>query len=692
MVKQSQIVLGKPEPLGATVLADGINFAFYAKNATQVSLLLFQKNKNTPKMVVPLSPEKHKTGDIWHIKIEGLENETRYAYQLEGIKSPKDIPLSGKEILLDPYSYAIEGLEKWGNYHKTFPKPVLKSVAIQHDFLWEDDQPINRPLKDCVIYEIHTRGFTQNQNSEVKHKGTYQGIIEKIPYFKELGINTLELLPVHEFDETNCPFNSPDTREQLFNYWGYNTISFFAPKIGYASSNNITKAIQEFKEMVKALHKEGIELILDVVFNHTGEGGVENGKVINLKGIENETYYHVNPDGTYKNFTGCGNTVNTNHPVVRELIIQSLRYWVTEMHVDGFRFDLASILSRGENGEPLENPPISEMIARDPILSKTKIIAEAWDASGLYQIGTFPSYQRWAEWNGPYRDTVRRFIRGEKGLTSSIASRITGSEDIYGASQRKPYHSINFITAHDGFSMMDLVSYNEKHNFHNGERNRDGENDNHSYNNGVEGETLDTKILERRFKQIRNMATLLLLSQGTPLIVAGDEFGRTQKGNNNAWCQDSTLSWVDWSLLKKNHDLFLFWKKLIEFRKQSPHLCREEFFTGEAEHHKSSIPDISWHGTQLNQPDFGGHSRTLSYLISGRISSEEVHPSLFVAMNFWEESLSFNIPNLDWGGPWKVLINTADPTSFIQDKEIYLPLKKDMISVPSFSILVLEKK
>ncbi|RMD52954.1 MAG: glycogen debranching enzyme GlgX, partial [Nitrospirae bacterium] len=478
-------------------------------------------------------------------------------------------------VLVDPYTQALTDSHKWGdNENELIHSEVenyLKraSCVVVDDFDWQGDKPLNIPLQNSIIYELHVRGYTVHTSSGVKHPGTFKGLIEKIPYLKSLGITAVELMPIAEFNENDNYFRNPFTGEKLKNFWGYSTIAFFAPKASYASAKKDGAQIREFKELVREFHKAGIEVILDVVFNHTAEGG-EKGPVFSFKGLDNSIYYILSPeDKEYMNFSGCGNTINCNHPIVRNFIIDCLRYWVIEMHVDGFRFDLASILGRDRNGNILSNPPIIERIAEDPILSKTKLIAEAWDAAGLYQVGSFYG-SRWAEWNGKFRDDVRKFISGYPGTLSALATRFAGSADLYRDSGRRPYHSINFVTSHDGFTLYDLVSYNKKHNYANGEDNRDGMDENFSWNCGVEGETEDLNIMNLRWRQIKNYATILLLSQGVPMILAGDEFGRTQKGNNNAYCQDNEISWVNWELAEKNNHLLRFFKYLIILRRLHP--------------------------------------------------------------------------------------------------------------------------
>ncbi len=669
-------------PFGVTKMVSGYNFALFSKNATAVSLLLYFDNQSIPDHEIPLHPIQNHTGDVWHILVDDLPDGFYYMYRVDGPWQPEFGHIFNREqLLLDPYAKGISGLEIWGERDACLEQYLGYVEPVDYD--WGDDSPPSIPLSDSIIYELHVRGFSRHSSSGVSHPGTYHAIVEKIDYLKSLGVTAVELMPVQEFDETECRYTNPESKKQLLNYWGYSTIGFFALKTAFAASDVSSGAIREFRDMVRALHAEGLEIILDVVFNHTAEGD-KSCPVISFKGIENSTYYILDHTGDYQNFSGCGNTLNCNHPVVHNMILDALRYWVIEMHVDGFRFDLASILTRDENGQVLDNPPLLEAIAKDPVLSHVKLIAEAWDATGLYQVGSFPASRRWAEWNGRYRDSTRRFIRGEPGLTAEMATRISGSEDLYQHSGRSPYHSINFITAHDGFTMMDLVSYTKKHNNLNGQDNADGESQNFSLNFGVEGETDDRAILSKRRQQVRNMATILMLSQGTPMILAGDEFGNSQSGNNNAWCQDNSISWLDWKLLDLNWDLFAFWKKLIEFRKKHRSLHRKRFFTGKI-NNSSGIADISWHNVKQGEPGFNTPTKSLAYLIDD-VASGSV---LFVMANFNEDAIEFEVPSLTNAKPWRQILSTHDPEGFIDDAYQTLPSAQKTIQVAAFSISVL---
>ncbi|HLA41907.1 MAG TPA: glycogen debranching protein GlgX, partial [Aggregatilineales bacterium] len=534
---------GYPRPLGATVSPGGVNFSLYAQHASGVQLLLFEYSySQEPYWTYYLDPETHRTYDYWHVFVEGIGGGVFYAYRVDGQWDVRaGHRYNANKVVVDPYAlgFVLDYYSRVDACHKgdniaTAPKAVVVDLA---DYDWEGDQPLNRSMADSIIYEMHVRGFTRDSSSGVRYPGTYHGVIEKIPYLQDLGVTAVELLPIHEFDQTDVVSSNPLTGVPLINYWGYSTVGFFAPESAYSHDWDTGQQVREFRDMVKAMHNAGIEVILDVVYNHTTEGD-EKGPSVCYRGIDNSTYYILDGRGRYLNYSGTGNTVNSNHPVVRTMILDSLRYWVQEMHVDGFRFDLASILSRDEDGNPIKDPPIIWEIENDPVLRNTKLIAEAWDAGGLYQVGGFPGY-RWAEWNGKYRDDLRSFIKGDPGFARAAAYRIMGSPDIYAAKRSLPPQSVNFITCHDGFTLNDLVTYNDKHNYFNGENNRDGGNDNRTWNCGVEGPVDDYKIENLRCRQIKNFIAVLMVSQGTPMILGGDEFRRTQFGNNNAYCQDN---------------------------------------------------------------------------------------------------------------------------------------------------------
>ena len=621
-------------PLGASLTNEGVNFAVFSRNATAITLIIFESpNGNSPRIEIPLNKRENKTGNIWHCFIRGLEAGTCYLYRADGPYFPeKGLRFNRHKTLLDPYAKAVTDMSNWdykkcSGFDPNKPGQDLsysyeddiehqpRSIVINDYFDWQGDMPLNYPLRFSVIYETHVKGLTANPNSGVEHPGTYRGVIEKIPYLKDLGITSLELLPVHEFNENEFPRLDPLSGRKLTNYWGYSTVAFFAPKGSYAADKNHGGQVNEFKLMVRELHKAGIEVILDIVFNHTAEGN-ERGPTFSFRGFDNSIYYILNENKRYyQNFSGCGNTVNCNHPVVRTLIMDCLRYWVMEMHVDGFRFDLGSILGRDQTGYIMENPPTLEQIAEDPVLSSTKIIAEAWDAGGAYQVGWFPG-GRWAEWNDKYRDNVRRFWRGDPREARHLATRIAGSSDLYLRDGRKPFHSINFIVSHDGFTMNDLVSYNGKHNENNGENNSDGSDNNLSYNYGTEGPTSDPIISVIRERQIKNFITTLMVSLGTPMILGGDELARTQNGNNNAYCQDNEISWYDWSLLEKNAGLYRFVKEMISFRLHHPGFMRPEFFSGRGGAYKG-IPDISWLNEKGGMIDWDNANRYLALRLLG---------------------------------------------------------------------------
>ena len=595
--ERTDVRVGVPLPLGTYARGEGVNFAFFSRHASRVRLELFDHPEDAvPARVIDLDPARNRTGDVWHVWLDGIGPGQLYAYRVDGPYEPSEgHRFNFNRLLLDPFATAISQLPPWDfasarGYDPSAPEQDLalskldnsssmpKCVFVNEPFGWDGDQPLRHPWSMTVIYETHVRGFTIHPKSGVGHPGTYRGLMEKIPYLKELGVTAVELMPVYEFNECQVPGINPQTGKPLRNYWGYDPVAFFAPKASYSSAGGLGQQKLEFKEMVRALHRAGIEVILDVVFNHTAEGN-ELGPTLCFRGIDNAIFYMLASDKRYyKNYAGTGNTINANHPVVRDYILGALRYWVVEMHVDGFRFDLASILGRDGTGNLLSNPPLIERIAEDPILSGTKLIAEAWDAAGAYEVGSF-SQRGWAEWNGHYRDDVRRFWRGDDGMLGSFASRICGSADIYAKTGKCPECSINFVTCHDGFTLNDLVSYRDKHNEANGESNRDGTNDNLSENYGVEGETENAQIESIRKRQIKNFLLTLLISRGVPMLLGGDEFRRTQRGNNNAYCQDNETSWVDWTHLEQHQEIYRFAHGMIAFRCAHPVLSKEQFYT-----------------------------------------------------------------------------------------------------------------
>ena len=654
VTEQFEIARGEPLPIGATSVRGGINFSLFSKHATDVSLVLFAPGQLDPLAEFPLDSRYNKTGDIWHACVRGLDPGIEYGFRagMTGNPRPHIHRFDTDKVLVDPYARSLTGGEIWGRGRADRQAAWLRrSRVIDPEYDWKFDQPLNRHLADSVIYELHVRGFTRHPSSGVDHPGTFHGLTEKIPYLKDLGVTAVELMPVTDFLETDCLVRNPENGEQLLNFWGYHPISFFALKASYASNPSLGGEVREFKAMVKAFHDAGIEVILDMVYNHTGEGD-EQGATFSFRGLDNSIYYLTDQDtGRYLNFSGCGNTMNCNHPVVRDLILDSLRYWVTETHIDGFRFDLASILGRGTDGSVLANPPLIERIAADPVLANVKLIAEAWDAAGLYQVGSFPSWGRWAEWNGRFRDDVRQFWKGSPDMVRPLATRFCGSADLYRGSGRAPFHSVNFVTSHDGFTLADLVSYNERHNEANGEQNRDGQNGNDSWNCGEDGPTSDRQILNLRKRQIRNMAATLLLSQGVPMISAGDEFGRTQRGNNNAYCQDNEVSWLDWDKAESNKDLLRFFRRLIEFRR-SHTLFRQKEFIGQGSH---QTPKIIWHGVQLQQPDWSWHSKSIAV----ELQFDGQDSDLFFMFNAHSDQLTFQLPAIANGKRWCRLLDTS---------------------------------
>jgi glycogen operon protein len=649
------IGIGSSAPLGASLCKGGVNFSVFSKSANLIELLLFDRADDTqPARVIRLDAKQHRTYHYWHIFVSDLKPGQIYAYRAYGSFEPhKGLRFDAKKVLLDPYGKAVAVPAIYDRNAAAQPGDnaavAMKSVVADPDnYDWEGDEPLGRPCTETIIYELHVGGFTCHPGSGVAtdKRGTYTGFIEKIPYLKDLGITAVELLPVFQFDPQDAP-------QGKVNYWGYQPVSFFAPHYAYSSRSSPLAALDEFRDMVKALHRAGIEVFLDVVFNHTAEGGA-NGPTLSFKGLANEIYYILEDDKShYADFTGCGNTLNANQPIVRRLIQDSLRYWVTQMHVDGFRFDLASILARDETGRPIANPPVLWDIESDPVLSGTKLIAEAWDASGLYQVGSFVG-DAWQEWNGRFRDDVRRFWRGDDGSVSAIASRLLGSPDIYGHEEREAEQSINFVTCHDGFTLNDLVSYNHKHNEANGEENRDGSNDNLSWNCGVEGASNDTRIEVLRIRQVKNFLALEMLAVGTPMILMGDEARRTQQGNNNAYCQDNKISWMDWNLLESHADIHRFVRELIAFRQ------RRDVVVGQEQFSLNTLLDraqIEWHGIKLGQPDWSEQSHSLAFTVRSLHGRFLLH-GIF---NAYRESLEFELPGIQAanGDFWRRCMDTA---------------------------------
>ena len=640
-------------PFGATEVPRGINFSVYSRHASSCTLVLFEPGVRRPVAEIPF-PREFRVGDVFAMTVFDLDPATiEYGFRLDGPCVPREgHRFDATRVVLDPMARCVSGREVWGMPADLSHPYRYRARILPEDFDWEEDRPLELPIQDLVIYEMHVRGFTRSPTAGVRHPGTFAGLREKIPYLRELGINCVELMPVFEFNELENDRSNPLTGERLFNYWGYSTVAFYAPNAGYAATSSFGMQADEFKALVKDLHRQGIEVILDVVFNHTAEGD-DRGPTISFRGLDNRVYYMLTPDGRYYNFSGCGNTLNCNHPVVRDFVLNCLRYWVEEYHIDGFRFDLASILGRDAEGTPLPNPPLVEAMSMDPVLARTKLIAEAWDAGGLYQVGTFPAYGRWAEWNGKFRDCIRRFVKGDMGQVREVAQRLVGSPDLY--STRGPTASINFVTCHDGFTLADLVSYNVKRNEANGEGNRDGSNDNYSWNCGVEGETADPEIIALRRRQIKNALTLLFLSQGIPMLLMGDEAGRTQIGNNNAYCHDSPLTWFDWSLVRQNAELLRFCQRLIAFRRLHPAL-RPTAFPGYRTR-RGDLLEVSWHGTKAWQPDWADHSRTLAIMLRASVDGQE--DVLYAAFNMYWEPLEFQWPEPPGRRRWHQFVDTA---------------------------------
>ncbi len=642
---------GSPHPLGANPQPDGVNFSLFSLNATGVQLLLFARHDDPqPVQVIDLDPFVNKTFHFWHVFVPGLQSGAVYAFRVDGTSDPgSGLRFNNKKVLIDPYARGnVESVWKRADALTADDNVAtsMRSIVIDTSgYDWEGDQPLRRPMEETIIYEMHARGFTRSPSSGVAQPGKFAGIIEKIPYLQDLGITAVELMPVFDFDETDTRLFEGRT---LSNYWGYSTLGFFAPQSAFCVSPERGSQLNEFRDLVKALHKAGIEVILDVVFNHTDEGN-ENGPTFSFRGIDNRTYYFLMPGDLqrYVDYSGCGNTFNCNHPIAEKLIVECLRYWVREAHVDGFRFDEGSILSRDENGAPSVHPPVVWQIELDDDLADSKMIAEAWDAAGLYQVGGFPG-DRWAEWNGRYRDDIRSFVKGDPGMVGAVATRLAGSSDLYQSQGRLPTNSINFVCCHDGFTLNDLVSYNQKHNEANGENNNDGNNNNASWNCGVEGPSGDPAVEALREQQIRNFATILMLSRGVPMFVAGDEVRRTQQGNNNPYNQDNEINWFDWMLTGKNAAMLSFWKRMIEFRKTNAVLRRGQYF---------GPGEVTWHGTKLNSPGWSDpQARALAMTLAGA----EGEPDLHVMLNMYWDGLDFELPA---GRNWVKAIDTADPGS-----------------------------
>ncbi|MGR9052333.1 MAG: glycogen debranching protein GlgX [Gammaproteobacteria bacterium] len=691
MKKQYNFNAGYPYPAGATANGEGINFSIFSRHATQVELLLFESAEQfDPFQIIKLETHVNRTFYAWHVYVEKLPPGTWYAWRLDGPINVKETGLrfDKDKHIVDPWARAVSqklwdrdtACKPGDNGHRS-----IRAMVVDDKYPWEGDKPLSIRSENVIIYELHVGGFTRHSSAQVKYPGTFGGLIEKIPYLQDLGITHVELLPVMAFDEQDVPMRTAELG--LLNYWGYSSHSFFSPHPGYCVTPEQGTHIKEFRDLVKALHRAGIGVIMDVVFNHTAEAG-SDGPYINFRGIGSDIYYHVDPidKSIYRDYTGCGNTVNANHPLVSNFIISCLEYWVEEMHVDGFRFDLASAMARGEDGSPLHDPPVLWGIELSEKLSRTKLIAEAWDAVGLYQVGSFPGY-RWAEWNGRYRDVVRRFLRGDKGLLGELATRLCGSSDLYHPEGRLPINSINFITCHDGFTLIDLFSYNEKHNEANGEGNGDGCNNNLSWNCGIEGPTDESAILALRYRQVKNAFAVLLLSQGVPMLLAGDEVLKSQQGNNNGYCQDNELTWFDWNFGSKNREILQFVKRMIALRKRHPCLMRRRFLTGEIAEGLDR-PDIVWHGLHLEKPSWNDYdARILAFTLA---PANEDDTDLHVMMNMSDKKAEMELPVLK-NRAWKLAIDTAQafPGDAVAPEE-QIPHRLRSYVVAPKSVVVME--
>lgn len=667
---------------GACVASNGVSFTINSHGATRCTLLLFKPQASKPYARIPF-PDSYRIGDTYSMLVFDIKpDEFEYAFSFDGPYEPaKGLLFNEENVLLDPYSRAVTGQQKWGEKPEGGKDFEYRARVVKSNFDWGNIKQLEQPFEDLVIYETHVRGYTKDKSSGVSAPGTFAGLKDKIPYLKDLGINAVELMPIFEFDEMESARVVDGV--QLYNYWGYNTVSFFAPNTSYAFNEEHNHEGDELKSLIKALKENGIEVILDVVFNHTAEGN-EMGPCFSFKGIDNNVYYMLTPDAHYYNFSGCGNVMNCNHPVVRSFIIDCLRHWAIEYRVDGFRFDLASILGRDQNGAPMANPPILESLAFDPVLGKMKLIAEAWDAGGLYQVGSFPSWNRWAEWNGRYRDDMRSFLKGDDGMAGNAITRITGSRDLYSPESRGHKASVNFLTCHDGFTLYDLYSYNEKHNEKNGWNNTDGDNNGHSWNCGAEGETDDPNVNGLRRRLIKNAFAALLCSRGPAMFFAGDEFCNTQFGNNNAYCQDNIISWLDWSRLEEFKEIHDFVRHMIQFRKEHPILRKM------TKPSSCQFPEISVHnGTPFNaSTDY--KTKLIGIMYAGRNEEDTEDDIVFYCMNAYWEPLVMQLPVLPNGKHWHVDTNTNaeyfDGEDFTEKTEL---LGVNTIRVPARTTIIL---
>lgn len=667
---------------GACVASNGVSFTINSHGATRCTLLLFKPQASKPYARIPF-PDSYRIGDTYSMLVFDIKpDEFEYAFSFDGPYEPaKGLLFNEENVLLDPYSRAVTGQRKWGEKPEGGKDFEYRARVVKSNFDWGNIKQLEQPFEDLVIYETHVRGYTKDKSSGVSAPGTFAGLKDKIPYLKDLGINAVELMPIFEFDEMESARVVDGV--QLYNYWGYNTVSFFAPNTSYAFNEEHNHEGDELKSLIKALKENGIEVILDVVFNHTAEGN-EMGPCFSFKGIDNNVYYMLTPDAHYYNFSGCGNVMNCNHPVVRSFIIDCLRHWAIEYRVDGFRFDLASILGRDQNGAPMANPPILESLAFDPVLGKMKLIAEAWDAGGLYQVGSFPSWNRWAEWNGRYRDDMRSFLKGDDGMAGNAITRITGSRDLYSPESRGHKASVSFMTCHDGFTLYDLYSYNEKHNEKNGWNNTDGDNNGHSWNCGAEGETDDPNVNGLRRRLIKNAFAALLCSRGPAMFFAGDEFCNTQFGNNNAYCQDNIISWLDWSRLEEFKEIHDFVRHMIQFRKEHPILRKM------TKPSSCQFPEISVHnGTPFNaSTDY--KTKLIGIMYAGRNEEDTEDDIVFYCMNAYWEPLVMQLPVLPNGKHWHVDTNTNaeyfDGEDFTAKTEL---LGVNTIRVPARTTIIL---
>ena len=691
MQQEYHLKHGKPYPSGSKYSPKGVNFSIFSRHAEHVELLLFSSaESDEPFQIIQLNKNVNRTFFSWHVYISKLPVGTWYTWRMDGLGKAREssFRFEKDKNLLDPWAYAVSH-KRWNRNAACKPGDntltAMRCMVTDDRYDWEGDTPLAIRSEKAIVYELHVGGFTRHPSSKVANPGTFSGLIEKIPYLQKLGISHVELLPIMAFDEQDVPQKTADLG--LKNYWGYSTHSFFSPHPGYCVTPEQGTHVQEFRDLVKALHKAEIGVIMDVVFNHTAEAGAD-GPIINFRGIGGKSFYHVDKadKSILRDYTGCGNTVNANHPLVARFIISCLEYWVREMHIDGFRFDLASAMARGENGEVLQDPPVLWGIELSEQLIKTKLIAEAWDAAGLYQVGSFPGY-RWAEWNGRYRDIIRHFVRGDKGLLPELATRISGSSDLYEHQGRLPINSINFVTCHDGFTLYDLFSYNQKHNEANGEDNRDGCSNNLSYNCGIEGNTTDSRILALRKQQAKNVFSILLLSQGVPMLLAGDEILHSQQGNNNCYCQDNELSWINWTMAEKNADTLRFVQLMIALRKRHPSIMRRRFLTGQIIEGKD-LTDVTWHGVEVNKPLwFDPEARILSFTLAG---IEENEANLHIILNMSDRITPIELPQIT-GKKWCVAVDTSQPSP----NDIILPIdqkpyEKTHYITSNKSVVVLE--